>query len=78
MKYQDGNEAMIGDNVELSSRENAVVVASLDSDSYSDDYPQSEWEYLAEGLLVRTETAGLVHFTDNSELVRLIGRGDSK
>lgn len=75
MEYQDKNEAMVGDTIEMVSREIGTVVASLDSGNYSDDYPKSDWEYLNEGLLVDSDSFGLLHFTDNSELVRLVRRG---
>jgi len=40
MKYPDGQEARLGDRVELWDQNEGTVVCSLDTNEYSPDYPR--------------------------------------
>lgn len=44
------------------------VVANIDGDEFSPVCPKHEWGYLAHGILVETEEAGLVHYETANEL----------
>jgi len=66
MKYQDGREIRMGDHVRLSNNEGGVVVFSIDTNEFSDEYPRSEWGYLEEGIMVRTDAGALIHYKENS------------
>jgi hypothetical protein len=49
-----------------------VVVFSIDTDEYSAEFPESDWEYLGRGIMVQTENDGLVFlekaFSDPDDL----------
>jgi hypothetical protein len=44
------------------------VVANIDHDEFSAECPRSEWAYLAHGIIVITDEAGLVHYENGDEL----------
>jgi len=44
------------------------VVANIDSDEFSAECPRSDWAYLAHGIIVMTDEAGLVHYESADEL----------
>jgi hypothetical protein len=46
MKYPDGQEARLGDRVELWEQNEGAVVCSLDTNEYSADYPREHWQVL--------------------------------
>ena len=75
MRYQDGNEAIIGDMIELATGDTATVVFCVDRDEFSDEYPRGDWAYLKSGIMVKTENGTLFHFAmENAELISLIER----
>ena len=47
------------------------VVANIDRDEFSPEYPRTEWGYLARGILVHTDEAGIVHYESVDELTQL-------
>jgi hypothetical protein len=44
------------------------VVANIDHDEFSAECPRREWAYLAHGIIVMTDEAGLVHYGRADEL----------
>ncbi|MFZ2727852.1 MAG: hypothetical protein WAX77_16490 [Methylococcaceae bacterium] len=74
MKYLDGKEVEIGDKVELWNGNNGVVVCSIDRDEYSELYSKNDWGYLKEGVLIKSEQAGLIHFVEADEDLILLKR----
>ena len=78
MNYPSGDEVRVGDKLELWMGCSGVVVASMDSESYSDSYPESEWAYLQHGILVVTEQVGLLHYTNPEPTMRLLDRGATR
>ena len=64
MKYPDGTEARLGDRVQLSNGESGTVVFSIDTDEYSADFPKEQWNYLARGIMVKTDAGAFVHFEE--------------
>jgi hypothetical protein len=67
MRYADGNDAKIGDVVAIDDQYQGVVVASIDSDEYSAQYPKEDWAFLQKGVLIDTNFAGLVHYSESSD-----------
>lgn len=77
MQYPDGQTAKLGDRVLLWNDAEAVVVCSLDTREYSEEYPEEEWAYLERGVLVFSEVAGLMHYEVPEPTFRLLGRADT-
>ncbi len=63
----------LGDKVADRSGLKGRVVANIDRDEFSAEYPKTDWAYLDRGVLVETEEAGLVHY-ENAEELALIGK----
>jgi hypothetical protein len=64
MKYLDGSVVRVGDQVQLKNGDHGVVVASMDTDEYSSDYPKEEWSQWRSGILVLTDKGALVRFDE--------------
>lgn len=73
MKYPSGEEVRLGDQVQCWIGCHGVVVAAIDLDQYSPDYPRS-WAYLGRGALIMTDQAGLIHYDEADEDLELIRR----
>jgi hypothetical protein len=78
MKYPDGNEVRLGDKVRLWAGAEGVVVCSLDTLEFSDEYPEKEWGYLQKGVLIATPEAGLIHYLEPDATMELIERKVSR
>jgi len=74
MKYPDGQEAKLGDQVKLWSGNRGTVVCSIDAGEYAAGYPKEQWAYLGRGIVVFSEKAGLVHYTESEPGMRLVKR----
>ena len=75
MNYPDGTEARLGDRVRFSNGDEGVIVFSLDTDEYAADFGKAEWEYLGQGVMVRTVQGALVHYEDpNAGVISLVER----
>ena len=74
MKYLDGQDVTVGDRVKLSDDQHGIVVCSLDSKKFTADYPKSEWSYLKSGILIKTDSGELFHYTKPDEDFQLIER----
>ena len=72
MKYSDGQDVKLNDEVELWTDCRGVVVCSIDTDEYTPAFPKVEWEYLKSGVIVKTEKAGLIHYLKPDEDFRLL------
>lgn len=76
MKYIDGDIVRLGDRVRFAPRLHGVVVCSVDTDEYSENYPKDQWaSYLKQGILVDTTEIGLVHLEENDVSLQ---RADSR
>lgn len=75
MKYPNGEEIKIGDKVKLWEGCYGTVVASIDADEYSSDYPKAEWEYLKAGVLINSDKTGVIHYLEPEKSLELIERG---
>ena len=77
MNYKDGTKAKVGDRVLIGGQYHGVVVADMDGDEYSRDYPGDQWRYLGSGVMIDTDFGGLVHYDQSSldgELMELVQR----
>lgn len=72
MKYAGGQTVAVGDRVRLGKDSVGEVVCILDSGGYSDAYPESEWGYLKEGVLINFPLLGLIHYPEIEPDVRLL------
>jgi hypothetical protein len=77
VRYRDGTDARVGDRVVIDGGHRGRIVACLDRGEYASDYVAAEWSYLERGLLVETDSGGLVHYADQDvegfELMRRAG-----
>jgi hypothetical protein len=62
-----------GDSVADRSGLTGRVVANMDQDEFSPDYPKDQWAYLARGVLVKTDEVGLMHYQSADELKLVLG-----
>ena len=74
MKLCDGTDLLLGDRISLGTGVTGVIVIVFDKAQYSENYPESEWAYLAQGILVESPEMGLVYFTEADENMALLGR----
>ena len=63
MTYSNGARVSLGDRVSTDGGDGhfGTVVAVI-GEAYSKTHPASEWSYLAQGILVATDGAGLIHY----------------
>jgi hypothetical protein len=73
MHYASGEAVLPGDRVDLDGW-TGVVVAVIEDGLYSSEYPEDEWSYLVEGLLIETDQVGLLHYPKMGDDVTLIAR----
>jgi len=66
MKYPNGTDIRLGDEVQLSNGETATVMFSIDTNEYTDEFKKSEWEYLKKGIMVKTKDGSLIQYEDSS------------
>lgn len=74
MKYADGQEVLLGDQVSLGGGMTGSIVAVIDTDNYSDGYLSEDWSCLLTGALVISPEAGLIHFPAPDQDFELICR----
>ena len=74
MKYFSGENIRLGDRLRLSGSPEGVVVCSIDTDEYTEDYPAKHWQYLGRGVLADIPGYGLIHFTKADADLDFIGR----
>ena len=72
MKYLDGEEICVGDNVTVDKCE-GVVVCVIDTKQFTEKYTEG-WAYLETGCLIEAENFGLVHYPEPDEDLILIHR----
>ena len=78
MLYADANEAQIGDVVTIDGKYRGVVVAVIDTASYSERFPLKQWAYLGRGILVDTDFGGVVHYPNGEdEQITLVRRASA-
>ena len=75
MKYPNGQQVRVGDRVKLWADQPGTVVCSIETGEFSKDYSKEEWGYLKSGILVKTDTGEIFHYTEPDEDFELIARG---
>lgn len=63
MKYRDGTGIHLNDKVIFEDGSSGIVVFSIDSEEYSPAYPENDWVYLGSGVMVLSESRGLIHYS---------------
>ncbi|MHB8849166.1 MAG: hypothetical protein ACYC43_12100 [Burkholderiales bacterium] len=76
MKYLDGQFVELGDYVDLGGGMTGVVVCNFDNNQFAPDYPKAEWAGPT-GIMVKSEQAGLVHFSEPDIDLVLLKRANS-
>ena len=76
MRYQNGQEARLGDKIVLSNGKTGVVVLSVDTDEYSEEFTKRNWGYLKQGILVKFEDYGLIHYLEADPDMKLAAQAD--
>ncbi len=71
--YSSGEEILVGDKVNLDNNP-GIVVFVIPSSQYSENYSESEWNYLKDGFGVETEKYGLVHQVSPDDDLILVNR----
>ncbi len=64
MKYADGSDARLGDRVRIANGDTVVIVASMDTNEYSPEYPAENYADLKTGILILTDNGALVRFEE--------------
>lgn len=68
----NGRLIRLGDRINIGGAENGVVVFSLDTDEFADDFPKGEWEYLGQGIMVLMDGMGLVFLDTPDEHTEVV------
>jgi hypothetical protein len=63
MKYRDGTEIHLNDKVIFEDGSSGIVLISIDLEEYSPVYTKNEWAYLESGVMVLSESCGLIHYS---------------
>ena len=64
MNYEDGTPIKPGDIIRIDEKYIGRIIASMDTGQY---LPGEEgWSYLGKGIMVDTDFAGLVHYTEDA------------
>jgi hypothetical protein len=74
MKYPNGEDVRLGDRVRLGADDRGAVVASIDTDEYSDAHPKAQWGYLKKGVMIEFPMYGLIHYEEPEPDLQLIER----
>ncbi len=74
MKYWDGQDVKLGDRVKLGENETGVVVASIDTNEYSEHHSREQWAYLKKGVMIEFAAYGLIHYEEPEEGLQLLKR----
>ncbi|AVF36276.1 hypothetical protein [Rahnella sikkimica] len=75
MQYLNGDTVHINDEVQLWEGCRGIVVCSVDTNEYSDEYPEIEWrDELEKGVLILSDQTGLIHYEEPDQDLILIKR----
>ena len=74
MKYRDGTNIRVGDRIRIAGDDYGLTVVSIDTNEYSPEFPEQEWNYLKKGILIKSEKVGLVHYDEYSDDIELLKR----
>ena len=74
MKYYSGEEARLGDRVKLGTDENGIVVCSIDTNEYSDEFPVEVRDVFHEGVVIKFQKFGIIHYVEPEPDLILVAR----
>lgn len=75
MKFSNGLEIEVGDEVQVDRRYTGTVVVDLDTGDSKPEYPIAQWAYLRRGLLISTHYGALLHYPpDHKDELALVRR----
>lgn len=74
MYYADGQEVRVGDVVKLARRDEGVVVCSIDTGIYTNEFPEKDWSYLKRGVMIDFKEIGLVYYEEADGDISLVYR----
>ncbi|EGT0664364.1 hypothetical protein JAF83_004601 [Citrobacter werkmanii] len=73
MKYLNGVTVHINDKVQLWESCNGIVVCSIDTNEYSEEYSEADWKNtLKRGVLILSDQAGLIHYEEADQDLTLL------
>jgi hypothetical protein len=78
MRYLDGRDILLGDKVDLGGGMTGVVVGCIEEGEFADGFPKDKWGYLAKGVIVKSEQAGIIHYPKSDVDLVLIQRSTPK
>jgi hypothetical protein len=67
MKYPDGQSIQLGDKVRIGEDSGGIIVCSIDTNEYSEEYPKAEWASLNRGVLITFPLYGLIHYEEEPD-----------
>jgi len=62
MKYKNGVDVEVGDEVQVDNRYRGTVVVDLVAGHFKPESPLERWAYLQRGLLINTNYGALLHY----------------
>lgn len=77
MKYLDGCDVLLGDFVGLGGGMTGVVVCCFEEGQFTPGFTKDDWANLTRGVLVNSEQAGLIHYSDPDVDLTLVQRASS-
>ncbi|MGH6967233.1 MAG: hypothetical protein ACREE0_22335 [Phenylobacterium sp.] len=64
----NGRLIRLGDRIDIGSAEKGVVVVSVDTDEFAEDFPEADWQHeLGKGIMVRMDGGALVSLASPDE-----------
>jgi hypothetical protein len=76
VRYVDGQDIQVGDRVRMGDDEGGIVVCDIGAGDFSPSYPESEWAYLNEGVVIEFPRYGTLHMTTANADLELLARSD--
>jgi hypothetical protein len=77
MRYSDGRTVCVGDRVKLWDAQYGTVVCSIDTQEFSREYTEADWSYLNSGIIIKTDSGGIFHYTELDEDFELVDSGNA-
>jgi len=74
MKDVNGTIIKIGDEFQLWEGCTGKVVCSIEDSIYTAEYTEEDWSYLEFGILIDTDSAGLLHYTEPEDGFKRLSR----
>ena len=64
MKYRDGQTMKLGDRVQLWGDKLGEIVCIIADGLFSDEFPEANWAFLKNGLLIKLDDGQLMHYPE--------------